>query len=75
MSVARFMIDRMERFQEFRGRDLNAHMPTLDAHRRMLLVFEPILMGGGAFGGELSLESMIAIVREQVHPENRGKAA
>jgi uncharacterized protein YfbU (UPF0304 family) len=43
ISSARFLIEQLDRFEIFKGRDLNAHMPTLDAYRRMLPVFEPIL--------------------------------
>jgi uncharacterized protein YfbU (UPF0304 family) len=43
ISAARFMVDHLDRFQNFKGRDFNAHMPTLEAYRRMLPVFEPIL--------------------------------
>ncbi len=44
ISAARFMIEHLDRFPIFKGRDLNAHMPILQAYRRMLPVFEPILM-------------------------------
>jgi uncharacterized protein len=44
ISAARFMVDRLDRFQHFKDRDFNAHMLTLEAYRRMLPVFEPILM-------------------------------
>ena len=43
ISAARFLVDSLDRFQHFKGRDFNAHMPTLDGHRRMLNVFDPIL--------------------------------
>jgi uncharacterized protein len=43
INAARFLIDSLERFQHFKGRDLNAHIPTLAAHRRMLSIFDPIL--------------------------------
>lgn len=72
MSIARFMIDKMDRFVEFKGRYLNAHMPTLDMHRRMLRVFRS---GRGMTYDSLSFDGLVAIVKEQVHPENRGKAA
>lgn len=43
ISAARFLVESLDCFQQFKGRDLNAHMPTLDAYRRMLAVFDPIL--------------------------------
>jgi uncharacterized protein YfbU (UPF0304 family) len=43
ISASRFLVERLDRFEIFKDRDFNAHMPTLDAYRRMLAVFEPIL--------------------------------
>jgi uncharacterized protein YfbU (UPF0304 family) len=43
ISATRFLVESLDRFQHFKGRDFNAHMPTLDGHRRMLKVFDPIL--------------------------------
>jgi uncharacterized protein len=43
-SAAHFMVDQLDSFQLFKGRDFNAHMPTLDAYRRMLPVYDPILL-------------------------------
>ena len=42
MGVARFLVDDMDRFQQFQGRDMNSHFPSIDTYRRMLDVFEPI---------------------------------
>jgi hypothetical protein len=42
MSTAMFLVDELERFQEFQGRSFNCHHPSIDSHRRMLSVFEPI---------------------------------
>jgi uncharacterized protein YfbU (UPF0304 family) len=74
MSVASFMINKMDRFAEFKGRDLNAHMPTLDMHRRMLAVFNLLYPCGVGYGC-LTFENLVTIVKEQVHPENRRKVA
>jgi uncharacterized protein len=44
ISAADFLINHLDRFSHFHGRkDMNAHMPTLEAYRRMYAVFEPIL--------------------------------
>lgn len=45
ISVARFQMEHLKEFTMFKERrdNLNAHMPTLDIHRRMLGIFEPIL--------------------------------
>jgi uncharacterized protein len=56
IGVARFLIDKLLRFTEFKGRELNAHMPTLSVHRHMLAAFEPIrrnLMGRGLNASEI----------------------
>lgn len=42
MWIARFMIDDLGVFQQFKGRELNAHAPTLDTYLRMLPIFEDI---------------------------------
>lgn len=41
-SIARHLVNRLERFTRFQGRDLNSHLPSLDAYRRMLRVFQSI---------------------------------
>ena len=38
--VARFMIDDLNRFKWFQGRELNSHWPRVAAYRRMLSAFE-----------------------------------
>lgn len=50
LGIARFLIDDMERFQRFKGRDLNAHHPTEERYRRMVKLFTPMratLVGHG----------------------------
>ena len=38
IGVARFLIEQLDRFTSFKGRDLNSHMPSIDAYRRMFAV-------------------------------------
>jgi len=40
--VAHFFIETTGQFERFQGRNLDAHMPTLDGYRRMLSVFAPL---------------------------------
>ena len=50
MSIADFLVDDMERFTRFAGRDLNSHCPVIDGYRRMLekfLAIRPSLDGRG----------------------------
>lgn len=45
--VAHFFIETTGRFERFQGRNLDAHMPTLDGYRRMLNVFAPMRPSAG----------------------------
>ena len=40
--VADLLINRLNRWKNFAGRDLNSHIPSLDRHRRMLSRFTPM---------------------------------
>ncbi len=42
MSIARFLIDDLHRFTNFKGRELNSHMPSLEQYQRMLVVFQTL---------------------------------
>lgn len=42
LSVSRFLMEHLDRFTRFRGRDLNSHSPSVSGYRRMYEVFEPI---------------------------------
>jgi uncharacterized protein YfbU (UPF0304 family) len=69
MSIARFLINDLERFQRFSGRDLNCHHPSLDMHMRMLEAFKPIRERTP--GTPLGVESLVQILSEQTNPDNR----
>lgn len=69
IGVARFLINKLDRFTEFKGRDLNAHTHTLDAHRRMLSVFEPIRIN--LTGRDLNAAEIIQILQARSHPSRR----
>jgi uncharacterized protein len=56
LSVARFLIEQLNRFANFKGRELNSHFPVLDRYHRMLDEFYPIrksLTGRDLTGVEL----------------------
>lgn len=61
LAIARFMIEDLDRFSSFEGRDLNSHMPLLPAYRQMLAVFEP--MRSTLIGIELSASQIIEILK------------
>ena len=60
-SVARFLVDEMNRFQSFKGRELNSHSERLNGYRRMLRVFEP--MRKTLTGGDLSVSQIISVLK------------
>lgn len=65
MGIARFLIEEMDRFQNFKDRDLNSHMPTIDTYSRMLSVFKPLKED--LVGMWLDANQMIAILITGVH--------
>lgn len=72
MGVARFLINDLERFSSFKGRDLNSHLPSIETYRRMLQVFEP--MRRNLVGRELGATEIIELLNEKTHPEHRTRA-
>lgn len=68
ISISSILIDQLDRFQDFSGRDLNAHMPTLDLHRRMLEKFREVIEGNWNL---LDVDELESVLLERVHPENR----
>jgi len=69
LGIARFMIDKMRRFESFKGRELNSHCPLLPSYRRMFGIFEhirPTLVGR-----ELTANEIIELLKARMHPESR----
>lgn len=71
MSTAEFLVNQLGRFVEFKNRNFNSHSPLLGAYRRMLDFY--LKVRGELAGGPLGLDDLTTILREQVHPENRGQ--
>ena len=71
MGTASFIVNDLDRFQEFKGRDMNSHMPSLDAYRRMLTAFQPVRH---KLRESLSVEELITVLREAIHPSRRDDA-
>lgn len=71
LGIARFLIEQLDRFSSFDGRDLNSHHPSMETYRRMLRVFDPIRRN--LMGRELEVSEIIAILNEMTHPEHRKK--
>jgi uncharacterized protein YfbU (UPF0304 family) len=69
MGTAMFLVNELERFQEFSGRSFNCHSPSIDGHHRMLIVFEPIRK---TLSSEpLSLEQLTEILKEKAYPSHK----
>lgn len=60
MGIARFLIEKMGRFEHFKGRSMNSHMPVVERYADMLRIFEPIREK--LVGRELSVDEMIAVL-------------
>jgi uncharacterized protein YfbU (UPF0304 family) len=69
IGVARFVTGYLDRFSGFVGRDLDSHIPSLEAYRRMYQVFDRTRRTIGMDG--LGPNAIIAVLKEMIHPENR----
>lgn len=69
MGTASFLVNDLDRFEEFKGRNFNSHCPSIDSYRRMLSVFKPILRSLNF--QPLSAQNIVDILKERVHPDNR----
>lgn len=59
MSIAQFLVEKMDRFSRFKNRDLNSHSPTAAGYARMSKAFQPIratLGLGRGFGVDQIIE-------------------
>ena len=64
--TADFLIEKLDRFIEFRDRDLNSHMPSIDGYRHMVRTFKtmkPNLWGINS----LSTDHIIEILNARRH--------
>lgn len=69
-SIAHILINDLERWTGFAGRDLNAHMATIDGYKRMLEVYEG-LPEESKLERSLTVEEIASVVNERTHPSNR----
>jgi len=67
--IAMFLVDEMDRFPSFKGRDLNSHSPRLAGYLRMVPVFEPIR--ATLIGRELTAGEIVELLNAQIHPDRR----
>jgi hypothetical protein len=71
LGIARFLIEKMDRFSIFKGRELNSHAPLIGPYQRMLAVFEPIRVT--LVGRELSATEVIELLKAKMHPDHRAR--
>ena len=69
LGIAHFLVNRMGRFDIFKGRDLNSHFPSIEGYRRMLSVFKPIRQNLG--DSRLSTGQVTMLLKARAHPEKR----
>lgn len=67
IGIARFLVEELGRFSRFKGRELNAHLPTIGANTRMLDVFEPL--EPKLVGRELTANELVDILKAWKYPE------
>jgi uncharacterized protein YfbU (UPF0304 family) len=66
--IASYLVEDLKRFSRFKGRDLNSHMPVVDAYARMYKVFEPLREG--LHSRPLNLAELTAILKAMIHPQS-----
>ncbi|MFY2007000.1 YfbU family protein [Achromobacter xylosoxidans] len=62
MSIARFIVEKMDRFSRFKKRDFNSHAPTAARYSRMSKAFQPIRATLG-FGRDLGVDQIIELLK------------
>jgi uncharacterized protein YfbU (UPF0304 family) len=65
-AAARALIEEAERFERFQGRNVVAHMPTLDGYRRMLRMFAS--MQPFTTGNRLGVRQIIDLANAEKYP-------
>ena len=70
MSIAQFLVEDLDRFNEFQHRDLNSHAPSLDGYRRMLPVFQQ-LRSASVYNDSIGVDEIVSILIERIHPSRR----
>lgn len=68
MSIARFFVEKMNRFSRFKKREMNSHSPSREVYQRMLSVFEP--MRKDLIGHGLNADQLIKILNAKKWPGN-----
>ena len=69
MGTAMFLVNDLERFQEFKGRSFDSHRASVEKYRRMLKVFEPIRKNLAY--EPMSINDLTKILEVEKHPIRR----
>ena len=72
LSVAKFLVNELDRFDRFKGRDLNSHWTWLNRYRRMLKLFKPMIRT--LRGGELSHTQIGQLLNADDGPSDAAQA-
>ena len=72
-SIAHIFVDDLDRWSEFKGRDLNSHSATTDVYRRMIPVFDQIRSNkiNNHNFDFFDVEELAAVLNSQRHPSQR----
>jgi uncharacterized protein YfbU (UPF0304 family) len=68
--IARFLVEKLDRFSNFKGRELNSHRALVETYRRMMTAFKLYRSAD-----LLSATQIIEILRAMALPESRELAA
>ena len=63
LGITRFLIEKMNRFSRFKGRELNSHCPVVARYKLMFEIFEP--MRKGLVGIRLSANQIAQILKSK----------
>jgi uncharacterized protein len=61
MNIARFLVEKMGRFESFKGRNFNSHVPVVERYRTMTAAFDAIRTSGRG----LSVGEVITLLKLQ----------
>lgn len=62
VSVARFLVEHLDRFSRFKNHDFNSHMPSIQRYEKMLVVFKPMLRQKGVGIDNLTADQIIQVL-------------
>ncbi|WP_210339622.1 YfbU family protein [Ensifer sp. ENS07] len=64
MGIAQFLVQKLNRFEDFKGRSMNSHSPTVARYGKMAALFETIRPS--LIGRDLSVDEVIKLLKREV---------